>query len=320
MQSTGPRTSTLLRSRELITQVLLRFFEQHRGHITFLTGAGFSTESGIPDYRGEHGVYTRHPTYKPIFYQAFMQSHAVRQRYWARSFFGYLPVRRAQPNAGHLALTRLQQRGWLSPHGGITQNVDGLHEAAGTARVIELHGALRHVGCTQCAAIVERDRMQLWLEEMNPAWAAHLPSGPRHDASLAWQITPDGDVEIAALLGDREQQQHQQQQQRLSHAQFRYPSCMHCGGIYKPSVVFFGESIPRHVHRAADACIRDRRALLVMGTSVTVGSAMRVVRMAKPREVAVVNLGGTRADSWADIRVEASCPQVLSWMEALLPA
>ncbi|KAI8048024.1 DHS-like NAD/FAD-binding domain-containing protein [Syncephalis plumigaleata] len=302
----------VLNSREAITDLLFDFFKRHRGGITFLTGAGFSTESGIPDYRGRHGVYTRNPTYKPMYYQEFMRSSAARQRYWARSFFGYLPIRGAKPNSGHIALAQLQQQGWLRQHG-ITQNVDGLHLAAGTTGVIELHGALRDVSCTQCNHLIDRERMQLWLEELNPDWATaqrhllvaeHLPSETNYGET--WKMTPDGDVEIAAILG------------RLLHDNFRYPNCIHCGGIYKPNVVFFGESIPRHVHHATDAVIRDSTALLVMGTSMAVGSAMRILRVTKPREIVMINLGTTRADNWTDIRVEASCTDVLSWMKQRL--
>ncbi|KAI9595867.1 DHS-like NAD/FAD-binding domain-containing protein [Syncephalis fuscata] len=299
-------------SVEAATELLVNFFGRHRGGITFLTGAGFSTESGIPDYRGKNGVYTRNPNYK---------------RYWARSFFGYLPMQKAQPNRGHIALAQLQRRGWFCPHG-ITQNVDGLHLAAGTTGVVELHGALRQVSCTQCADIVERDRMQLWLEELNPDWAAaqrhfsiaaHKPT----DANFGetWKMTPDGDVEIAAILGEQhiriepksaaEYAVASKHRQILSHTNFNYPSCFNCGGIYKPNVVFFGESIPRHVHNAVDEIINNSTALLVMGTSLAVGSAMRVLRKAKPREIAMINIGSTRGDSWADIRMEVSCVDTL---------
>lgn len=282
-----------------------------------------------------------------------MQSSAARQRYWARSFFGYLPIRGAKPNSGHITLAQLQQHGWLRPHG-ITQNVDGLHLATGTTGVIELHGALREVSCTQCNNLIDRERMQLWLEELNPDWATaqrhlliaeHLPSETNYGDT--WKITPDGDVEIAVILGvepplsataaaaagslnrstlrvkPQTAAEHaiaSKHQQRLLHDNFRYPNCIHCGGIYKPNVVFFGESIPRHVHHTVDEVIRDSTALLVMGTSFAVGSAMRILRVTKPREIAMINLGTTRADKWIDIRVEASCTDVLSWMkQRLLP-
>jgi NAD-dependent deacetylase sirtuin 4 len=303
--------------------------------------AGFSTASGIPDYRGENGVYTRNPNYKVIYYQEFMRSEEARQRYWARSFFGYVPMRSARPNIGHYTLTRLQRDGWLSSLGGVTQNVDGLHNMAGTVGTVELHGALREVICTECNHIISRDQMQLWLEEMNPDWAEtlrrleHIANGDPTKRNAAWHTTPDGDVEVAAILGVQPSTHHQELTsgrrtsptgERLLHTAFRYPSCMHCGGIYKPNVVFFGESIHRRVRDAADKTLCESDALLVMGTSLAVGSAARIVRNAKlpngrhqrPREIAMINLGATRGDTWVDLRLNAPCADLLTQVYALL--
>ncbi|RKP09145.1 DHS-like NAD/FAD-binding domain-containing protein [Thamnocephalis sphaerospora] len=324
---------------EVAARQLADFMRRHRGRTTFLTGAGFSTESGIPDYRGKDGVYTRNPEYRVIYYQEFMASEQARQRYWARSFFGYLPMRDAQPNRGHYALARLQHNGWLNTAGGVTQNVDGLHLAAGALGTVELHGALREVLCTQCNTVVSRERMQLWLEELNPAWAGalrqleHTTDGNPVQRSRAWHTTPDGDVEIATILGVQPPDSHALTDGRASaggarllHAGFRYPSCQCCGGIYKPNVVFFGESIQARIRNAADLLLRNNDALLVMGTSLAVGSAVRMVRNAKrpdghrrqPRDIAMVNLGPTRGDSWADLRLDAPCAELLVRTEALL--
>ncbi|MFL6163204.1 MAG: NAD-dependent protein deacetylase [Jatrophihabitantaceae bacterium] len=260
------------------------------GRVLVLSGAGLSTESGIPDYRGPTG---RARPATPMSYGEFTGHPAARQRYWARSHRGWQGIVRAQPNAGHRAVAGLQQRGLLS--GIITQNVDGLHQAAGAHPVIELHGGLDRVICLGCKAISERDELHVRLVEVNPAAAA--ASGP---------VKPDGDVELA----------------EESIAGFRLVDCLDCGGgPLKPDVVFFGENVPAERVAACYELVERCRLLLVLGSSLTVASGFRFVRRAAQRgiPVAIVNQGETRGDPYARLRVEAPLGQVLSqlWRELI---
>lgn len=246
-----------------------------RGAVLLLSGAGISTESGIPDYRGPTG---RLRESSPIQYREFVSSAAARQRYWARSAVGWTRVRAAQPNAGHRAAAALEQAGVFS--GVITQNVDGLHQAAGSSTVVELHGTLYTVTCLECGRLFDRDRVQQQMMQANPGW----------DATDALS-TPDGDAVL--------------EQQQID--AFRVPNCRACGGELKPHVVFFGENVPRPVVNRAWELLERSRAVLVAGSSLTVYSGFRFVdkaiRQGKP--VAVVNMGPTRADSVASIKIEA---------------
>ena len=252
------------------------------GDVVVLSGAGLSTESGIPDYRGPSGALRRHP---PMQYATFVGDPAARHRYWARSYLGWRSIATARPNAGHRAIAALQSAGRV--RGIITQNVDGLHQAAGALDVIELHGGLDRVVCLDCGAFESRFALDARLRAANPHF----------DAEVA-RVNPDGDVDLAddQLVG------------------FRMVACRSCAGeLVKPDVVFFGESVPK---RRVEACfdLVDRaRALLVVGSSLTVMSGLRFVRRAARLGVpiAIVNQGATRGDEFATVRVDAALGEVL---------
>jgi NAD-dependent SIR2 family protein deacetylase len=251
--------------------------------VVVLSGAGLSTESGIPDYRGEAGSLRRHT---PMTYDVFVGSEEGRRRYWARSHLGWRTIARAAPNAGHLAVTALRTRGYLS--GVITQNVDGLHQAAGTAGAVELHGSLDRVICLRCRQTSAREDLDRRLRAANPAFEG-----------TATRINPDGDVELAEdVVRD-----------------FHLVACTGCeSGVLKPDVVFFGENVPRP---RVDECYRlidDAAALLVLGSSLTVMSGLRFVRHAAKagKPVLIVNHGETRGDSYASVRVDLPLGQALT--------
>ncbi len=258
--------------------------------IVVLSGAGCSTESGIPDYRGPE---TRHKARHPIRYRAFRTDPQARQRYWARSALGWPRFQAAEPNHGHRALAALEAVGHVA--GIITQNVDGLHQAAGSRTVVELHGALDEVACLQCQALTARQRLQEHLLMLNPGWQ-------RADVALA----PDGDADL--------------EEARLR--SFRVPPCGRCGGVLKPNVVFFGESVPAPRVSEAWALFDEAEALLVVGSSLTVYSGYRFVRRAAERglPIGMVNLGSTRGDAEAAVRVEAHCGTVLPTLAGRLTA
>ena len=249
--------------------------------IAVLTGAGCSTESGIPDYRGEG---TRRRARNPMQYRAFLGSEQARARYWARAVVGWARFRAARPNAAHDALAAMERDGTV--HGLVTQNVDRLHQAAGSRDVIELHGALAEVRCLDCGAVDARETTQARLLEANPGWVEQTA-----------ELLPDGDAELPDDVVER----------------FRVVGCRACGGVLKPAVVFFGDSVPRPVVDAAMATVRSADALLVVGSSLAVYSGLRFVRAAAERgmEIAIVNLGETRADPLAHLKVEARAGQVL---------
>ncbi len=258
--------------------------------VAVLTGAGVSTESGIPDYRGPE---TRRRARNPIQGPTFVRSADTRQRYWARSFVGWPRMRDARPNAAHRALTRLQRAGRLT--GVITQNVDGLHEAAGARGVIALHGRLSEVVCLACGALSPRAELQERLADLNPTFVD--PTGA--------PTAPDGDVDLveAAVAG------------------FRVAPCTRCGGPLKPHVVFFGDGVPRPRVDRAMAMVEEADVLLVVGSSLAVFSGFRFPRHAARRgqPVALLNLGETRADDLATVKVEARAGAALpSLVDALL--
>jgi len=251
-----------------------------------LAGAGCSTESGIPDYRGPRG---RLRNRKPMQYREFVESREGRVRYWARSVAGWRRVSRARPNPTHRALARLEARGIVD--GVITQNVDGLHQAAGSRRVVELHGSLAYVCCLGCGERVTRADFQRCLVERNPGWIAEVGEvAARHPA-------PDGDADIG---GDAPEG-------------FVVPDCDACGGVMKPDVVFFGESVPRERVDRAWALFDEADVLLVVGSSLTVFSGRRFVYRATERDIpiGVINLGPTRADEVATVKVEGRLGEVL---------
>jgi NAD+-dependent protein deacetylase sirtuin 4 len=258
---------------------LARLFD--RGPVAILTGAGISTESGIPDYRGPE---TRRRARNPVQYHDFLHVPAARKRYWARSMFGFPRMAAAQPNAGHFAL-RAIERAELTT-GIVTQNVDGLHARAGSEDAIELHGALREAVCLRCAARVSRHWLQAALERENPDFFGARP-----------ELAPDGDADVEGPELD----------------DFRVIDCA-CGGPLKPDVVFFGESVPKGRVNRAMALVERASALLVVGSSLAVYSGLRFVRAAARRGVpaAIVSLGETRADGEVSLRVDASAGATLT--------
>ena len=260
------------------------------GDVMLLTGAGLSTESGIPDYRGPTGVARR---VTPMTFQAFTRDAAARQRYWARSHLGWRVIDQAVPNAGHRAVADLQQQGLLT--GIVTQNVDGLHTSAGADDVLELHGALSRVVCLGCAALSNRGELDDRMREANGDWSAR-----------ATGLNPDGDVE----LPDEALQS------------FRVVDCRLCGGLLKPDVVFFGETVPADRVEASFSLVQRSRLLLVLGSSLQVMSGYRfVLRAAKLGvPVAIVNQGATRGDPHAEITVDAPLGETLARLSSTAAA
>jgi NAD-dependent deacetylase sirtuin 4 len=259
-------------------EALVRLFD--RGPVAVLTGAGISTESGIPDYRGPE---TRRRARNPMQYRDFLRSAAARQRYWARSMLGWPRFARARPNAGHAAITKLARAGLIP--GLITQNVDGLHNDAGTSSV-ELHGALREAICLQCQQVTSRARLQAELEAKNPAFVAHSA-----------ELAPDGDSDF--------------EDDGLEH--FQVVDCT-CGGALKPHVVFFGENVPPPRVAQAMEHVQAGSALLVIGSSLAVYSGLRFVHAAQKRAVpiAIVSYGETRGDPAATLRIDAGAGLTLT--------
>ncbi len=257
------------------------FFESHE-RIAVLTGAGCSTASGIPEYRDDNGEW-KHA--RPVQYSDFLNAAATRQRYWARSFSGWQRIAAAQPNAAHRALAALDTAGRIS--GLITQNVDNLHRRAGSRAVIDLHGILERVRCLSCSDISRRADHQQRLQDENPHWTEEVG-----------ELRPDGDVELGGA----------------SLATFKVPDCRLCGGLLKPDVVFFGETVPAERVQESQSLIADSDALLVVGSSLMVFSGFRFVRQARAagKTIAILNRGKTRADDLADLRINEDCAAVLA--------
>lgn len=243
------------------------------GGVLVLTGAGISTESGIPDYRGEGGSLSRHT---PMTYQDFTASAGARRRYWARSHLGWRTFGRARPNTGHRAVAAFERHGLLA--GVITQNVDGLHQAAGSEGVVELHGSLARVVCLSCGASGSRRELARRMEEAN-----------RGFEPVARGMNPDGDADLTdGQVGD-----------------FRVVPCSRCGGVLKPDVVFFGENVPASRVEHCRGLVGRADSLLVLGSSLTVMSGLRFVRQAAEagKPVLIVNRDATRGDRHAAARV-----------------
>jgi NAD-dependent SIR2 family protein deacetylase len=259
------------------------FVSRHR-RLFVLTGAGCSTDSGIPDYRDANGGWKRA---QPVTYQAFVGELTTRQRYWARSLIGWRRFGCAQPNATHHALTRLEQQGKLTLL--LTQNVDRLHQAAGSENVVDLHGRLDQVRCLVCEQCISRADFQAELLHLNPAWA-----------DLDAADAPDGDADLDGQDFSR----------------FQVPPCPRCDGLLKPDVVFFGENVPRQRVDTGMQALHDADAMLVVGSSLMVYSGYRfayaAARAGKP--IAAVNMGHTRADPLLTLKVEQSCAQALAFL------
>jgi NAD-dependent SIR2 family protein deacetylase len=260
----------------------LRDFIEAHPRLAVLTGAGVSTLSGIPDYRDEQGEWKRA---RPVEFRPFMTNPKVRQRYWARSLVGWPLISSAQPNDAHRALARLEARGMVQLL--ITQNVDGLHSAAGSRKVIELHGRLDTVRCMGGGHTLPRAGFQQQLLAGNPDWAG-----------IQGRIAPDGDVDIEGR----------------DFGAFIVPDCPRCGGILKPDVVFFGESVPGDRVERAFAGVAGADALLVVGSSLMVYSGFRFAEAAAAagKPIAAVNLGRTRADHLLALKIREPCDQAFT--------
>ncbi len=267
----------------------LRRFLARSERLFILTGAGCSTDSGIPDYRDDAGAWKRA---QPVLFQSFMEQPSTRQRYWARSLVGWRHFHRAQPNDAHHALAQLEREDRVDAL--VTQNVDGLHQAAGHRAVIDLHGRLDFVRCMVCEHRMPRETMQSELVRGNQAWASF-------DARTA----PDGDADLESR----------------DFSSFHVPDCPVCGGILKPDVVFFGESVPTERVSTAMRRLEHCDAVLVVGTSLMVYSGYRFVHAAVQRSIpiAAINLGRTRADALLTLKVTQSCSAALAFLLARPP-
>ena len=266
---------------ELLAGPVERAFELLAGRrMVALTGAGVSTDSGIPDYRGPDS-----PPRKPMTYQEFVSGERAQRRYWARSHVGWARMAKALPNDGHRALAGLEREGTLL--GLITQNVDGLHAAAGSRAVIDLHGRIADVVCLGCRRRCSRADLQERLAALNRGFV--------EAAGAAIDSAPDGDAVLEAVDG------------------FRLAWCTGCGGVLKPDVVFFGENVPRDRVERAYAMVDAAEAMLVAGSSLAVLSGLRFVRHARQRglPIVIVNRGSTRGDELADVLIDAGCSEVL---------
>ncbi len=260
--------------------------------VAVLSGAGVSTPSGIPDYRGDDGTLRRRA---PIQYREFIGEEAARRRYWARSLVGWAWLRNREPNDAHRAVARLEDAGRVTAV--VTQNVDGLHQAAGSREVIDLHGRLSRVVCLECGAIETRDELQQRMLLQNPGWER-----------LVAEMAPDGDAEL-----DEE-----------TIAGFRIAACRRCRGVLKPDVIFFGENVPAsRVSNALDLVL-GADLLLVLGSSLTVFSGFRFVLAASERgiPIIIVNRGATRGDKHAELtvneRVERFLPKLVGSVSKIM--
>lgn len=255
--------------------------------IAVLTGAGVSTDSGIPDYRGKGA-----PVRTPMTVEQFLSSDSARRRYWVGSHLGWKAFAAATPNGGHRAIADLESRGLAT--GVVTQNVDGLHVRAGSRRVVELHGTMRRVFCTHCGQVFDRRDLARRVEDDNP-WITVPENVP---------LGPDGDVLPESTDG------------------FRIPSCSVCGGMLKPDVVFFGEFIPAEKFREAEQLVHASEGLVIAGSSLVVNSGIRLLERARRRRlpVVIVNRGATRADARATVKIDAGTSEVLRALADRLPA
>lgn len=255
--------------------------------VAVLTGAGVSTDSGIPDYRGEGA-----PVRTPMTVQAFLASETSRKRYWAGSHLGWRSFGSARPNTGHLALAKLEAGGVVS--GVITQNVDGLHRRAGSRHVVELHGSMDRVLCLTCGQHYARQAIADRLSELNP----------EIDLGTSIRLAPDGDVQVDDVEA------------------MAIPACTVCGGVLKPDVVFFGEFVPADIFTSAASLVQSADVLLVAGSSLVVNSGMRLIEQARRRRlpIIVVNRGITKGDSRAVVKIDAGASETLTAMAGALLA
>ncbi|WP_370280561.1 NAD-dependent protein deacetylase [Pontibacterium sp.] len=266
---------------------LAQFIEQHP-RLFILTGAGISTDSGIPDYRDKEGNWKRK---QPVQHKAFMDDYAVRQRYWARSLIGWPVIRDAQPGSAHHALVQLEQRGNI--HQLVTQNVDRLHQSAGSQQVIDLHGRSDQVRCMGCGQLSPRDEIHQRSALANPYFT-----------NLTATAAPDGDADL----------------ENVDFSQFHVPDCQSCGGILKPDVVFFGDNVPKERVLSALDKLQQSDGLLVIGSSLMVYSGFRFCRRAHEWDIPIcaLNQGKTRADDLLSLKLDdAIAPTLASTLNQL---
>ncbi|WP_286954342.1 MULTISPECIES: Sir2 family NAD-dependent protein deacetylase [Corynebacterium] len=268
VKETAPHTPSAQALQEVTQQL-------RRGGVMVLTGAGISTDSGVPDYRGPNGSLSRH---RPMTYQEFLHDPAASHRYWARSFLGWRVMRQARPNRSHFALVELERAGLIS--GVVTQNVDGLHKQARTRNLIAVHGDMEEIVCLNCGYREERGVFDARLAAANPGYADSV-------IVASQEVNPDGDVTLSAA----------------DVARFNMVGCRNCGSVLlKPNVVYFGESVPAPVKQAADKLLEDSDSLLVAGSSLAVMSGLRFLLNARKagKRVSVINGGPGRGDERVD--------------------
>lgn len=265
----------------------LQSFVAEAKRMMVLTGAGLSTESGIPDYRSASvGLYAR-TSHRPLQYQEFVCSAAARQRYWARNFVGWSRFSTIQPNVSHMTFSEWEKKGVVDCL--VTQNVDELHRKAGSLNLIELHGSAHRVVCLSCDLQMHRNDLQETFLEINSGWS---------DTAIDEQIAPDGDVLLSSDLVKN----------------FKVPPCPNCGGTLKPDVIFFGDNVPVQVVDRVYELVKSADCLLVAGSSLYVYSGYRFVHRAKTigKKIVIINIGPTRADDIVDLKIDAKCSDVLS--------
>lgn len=316
--SSSPVPTDVVSVSQDTVDVLAHLVQSAEGKTLVITGAGVSTESDIPDYRGPQGAYST--GFKPMTHQQFMASESNRQRYWARSFAGWDRFSQAEPNAAHQSIAKLQKRGWFtSPI--ITQNVDRLHRKAGAEGVLELHGTTHEVVCTSCHKRSCRAEFQELLKSINPSYALHAKALLNDVTDQALKLSRAGTLEpLTANLKERGGLQQRPDgdveiSTELMGTDFAVPPCDNCGGALKPHVVFFGDSLPPMRVEESMKLAAQCQLMLIVGSSLAVWSAYRLVKVAKESgqaKIAIVNAGLTRGDGIADMKVEGRAGEVLS--------